>query len=122
MKYTLAFIALLLTATTAQANEIEMTGYDFRKNGDNNGMIVVNIKNVSTKEVVGAKYTIVCYDVFDDQVVTLNVKHRSMNLAPGDSKQTGWVPNIFSDQSELIANNNAKNFLCELDIVQVILK
>ena len=124
MKKTLLTIAATVAITTsASASEIQLLGYEFGLgNHDMGGSITLDIKNVSDKEVVAAKYSIVCDDAFGDRALSMKVKDTSVNLAPGASEKKGWVPSMFSDSSDILQNNDAKNFDCKLEDIKVILK
>ena len=124
MKKTLLAIAATIAITTsASANDIQLVGYEFGKgNYDMGGQITVDIRNVSDKEIVAGKYSIICNDAFGDRALDMKVKDTSMNLAPGASDKTSWVPNMFSKAAGVLKNNDAKNFDCKLEDIKVILK
>ena len=123
MKKTLLTLAATIAiATSASANDIQMIGYEFGSGEyDMGGKITVNIKNLSNKEVVAGKYNIVCDDAFGDRALTMKIKDTSMNIAPGASNKSSWVPNMFSKMATLLKNNDAKNFDCKLEDIKVIL-
>ena len=124
MKKTLLILAATIAiSTTAYANDIQLVGYKFGPGEyDWGGKITVDIMNVSNKEVVAAKYTIVCDDAFGDRALTMNIKDTSMNIASGASKSTSWAPdNIFGKVAHILKSNDAKNFDCRLEDIKVIL-
>ena len=123
MKKTLLILAATIAiSTTAHANDIQLVGYKFGPDEyDIGGKITVDIMNVSNKEVVAAKYTIVCDDAFGDRALTMKLKDTSMNIAPGASDKTTWVPNMFSRVAHILRSNDAKNFDCRLEDIKVIL-
>ena len=123
MKKTLLILAATIAiSTTAYANDIQLVGYKFGPDEyDIGGKITVDIMNVSNKEVVAAKYTIVCDDAFGDRALTMKLKDTSMNIAPGASDKTTWVANMFSSVAHILRSNDAKNFDCRLEDIKVIL-
>ena len=70
---------------------------------------------------MAGKYNIVCDDAFGDRALTMKIKDTSMNIAPGASNKSSWVPNMFSKMATLLKNNDAKNFDCKLEDIKVIL-
>jgi len=122
MKKTILTAAALIAITsTASAADIKMTDYSFGKgNYDMGGSITVTLENVSNKEVVAAKYTIICNDAFGDRALGMKVKDRSLNLKPGASDSSTWVPNMFSKSADILKNNKAENFECFLEDVKTV--
>ena len=86
------------------------------------GSIVLRVKNNTKNEIVAWKATVVCKDAFNEPVLRLSVVSRSANIKPGQTVGGTWMPNMFSDESDLLLNNTAKNFTCSLENTKIVQK
>jgi len=116
------FVTALL-GSSVYAAEIELNNVVFRSGEFGiEPIIELSISNNTQNEVVAFKAGLTCLDAFGDVAFTLNITDRSANIPPRARVTGAWKPNMFSDAGKIVLSNDAKNFSCSFEDIQVVLK
>jgi len=86
------------------------------------GQIQLDLTNTTDKEVVAYKVNFQCNDAFGDKAFAMNLTSKSANIPAGQSDTGSWEPNMFGNAADILKNNDAKNFDCGFNSVQVVNK
>ena len=122
MKKTLLTLAATIAITTsAHAQDLKVTSAEFSGGQFNmEGMISLNLANTTSTDISAFKGTIICLDAFDDEAIKMSVLARSANIPANTTKQKTWKASMFSDTSDILINNDAKNFKCSLEDQKIV--